>query len=333
MAPPRRPAARAPQTSGGAVNFGDDSFYLGGLGLPEGDYAMGFHTQMFQPMKQNGTPVGAAFLAVMMTAYPIDRDGNPIPGAEATEHPLGCGAKTHESFIPSADGKGFDTVAGGSGIGMNENCNWSLFRKSLLNSGLPPGTLTNDLGVIDGVWVHTRNIPEPEERKAFRKTKSATGEAALQAQNAAAEPERNRMCVTVVEILEGGKPWEGTGGLPGEAPAPAAKTAARPAAAATRAAAPAAAARRAPAAAADEVSEEDLKAAAINGIGEVLAKEPNGCFRVKLRTGTFESISKVHGDDMANAVLATYFEDDGSLNALLGEVGYVVAGARIAVAS
>lgn len=337
MAVVRRAAAapaRAVQV-GGSVNFGDDSFYLGGLGLPEGNYAMEFHSQMFQPTKQNGQPANTpAFLAVMVTAYPIDAAGNPIAGAEATEHPLGCGTKTHESFVPSADGKGFEAVPGGSGIGMNENCNWSLFRKSLLNSGLPPGTLTNDLSVIDGLWAHTRNIPEPEERKAFRTKKSATGEAALQQANAAAaEPERGKMCLIVTEILEGGKPWEGTGGLPGEAPAPAARVQARPAA--PRAVAPAARKVAAPVAQAEpaEMTEDDLKAAALNGMGEVLSTKPLGCFKVALSTGTFAAVSAAYkdqgGDDIAGAVIETYFQDNATLDILLGELGYRMNGAKV----
>lgn len=323
----RAPARAAAPASGGSVNFGDDSFYLGGLGLPEGDYAMEFHTQMFQPTKQNGSPVGTPFLAVMATAYPL-------AGGEPTEHPLGCGQKTHESFVPSADGKGFEPVAGGSGIGMNENCNWSLFRKSLVDCGLPPGTLTNDLGVLDGIHVHTRNIPEPEERKNFRGKKPTTGEAALQQASAQAEPDRNRVCLVVTEILEQGKPWEGTGGIPANGNGATAAVAAKPAATRTAAAARPAARAAAPVAApAAEVTDDDLSAAAINGISEVLAKEPLGCFKTKLRVGTFSAVSAVQGEDMANAVLETYFGSDDALNSLLGQLGYVVSGAKIAVSA
>lgn len=339
MPPVRRAAGRqAPiQTSGGTVNFGDDSFYLGGLGLPEGNYATTYHTQMFQPVKQNGTPTGAAFLAVMMTAYPIDKEGNAIPGAEPSEHPLGCGTKSHESFVPSADGKGFETVAGGSGIGMNENCNWSIYRKSLVNAGLPPGTLTNDLTIIDGTWVHTRNIPEPEERKSFRKP-AATGEAALRAAQGLApdaEAQRNRVCVTVVEILEGGKPWEGTGGIPEEAPAGPAARPSAPARPAPRAAAPAVRGRVAapPPPSNGEVTDEDLKVAAINGVSAVLMKAPNGIFKVGLSTGTFQAVAEAYkdngGDDMAAAVIETYFQDNNVLNTLIGELGYRVNGAKV----
>lgn len=343
MPPVRRAPARVAlvQSAGGAVNFGDDSFYLGGLGLPEGDYATTYHTQMFQPVRQNGQPTGQPFLCVMLTAYPIDKAGNGIPGTEPTEHPLGCGQKAHESFVPSADGKGFEPVAGGSGIGMNENCNWALYRKSFLDAGLPPGTLTNDLSVIDGTWVHTRNIPEPEERKNFRKP-AATSEAALRAMQAAvggtanAEPQRNRVCVTVNEILEGGKPWEGSGGIPEEAPAGARVAApARPAAA--RAPAPAARGRVAapPPADAEGMSDDELKTAAINGISTVLLKNPTGCFKVALSTGTFAAVAEAYkdqgGEDVAGAVIETYFQDAAVLDTLLGELGYRTNGAKVEV--
>lgn len=322
MAIRRAPAAAAAKPVGGTVNFGDDSFYLGGLGLPEGDYAMTFHTQMFQPTKQNGQPVGTAFLAVMATAYPLG-------GGEPSEHPLGCGRKAHLSFVPSEDGKGFDAVPGGTGIGMSEMANWGIFRKSLRDTGLPEGILSNDITVLDGIHVHTQNIPEPEERKGFGNTQ--TGEAALEGQP---EQARNRTCMIVTEIKPDGRPWEGTGGLPqvGGAPAkPIGKTNGR------GGQATAAPVRRAVAVAAappveeqgEEVSEEDLRNAALNGLGAHLEKTPARTTKLALRTGTFAAVSKVQGEDVANAVLETYFVSDAALGTILSELGYQVSGQNV----
>lgn len=321
--PVRRAAARpapAVQQSGGSVNFLDDSFYLGGLGLPEGDYALEFSTAMFQPTKQNGQPSGQAFLAVMITCHPIG-------GGEPSEHPLGCGRNAHKSFVPSSDGKGFDPVAGGSSIGINDMTNWSIFRKSFRDCGAPPAS--NDLSIYDGVWVHTQNIPEPEERKAFRT--SQTGEAALQAEDATQGP---KVCVVVSEILKGGEPWNGGGGIPvaGEAVATPGPHRVAPAAKA-----PVTRGRVAPPdpAPVEEaaVSDEDIASAAMSGATEHLSKAQNakGCTKLALRTGTFSAVSKAQGEDMANAVLEMYFGSDEALNTILGELGYVSLNGQIKV--
>lgn len=334
MPPVRRAAAPPPPPqTGGSVNFGDDAFYSGGLGLPEGDYALGFHTQMFQPTKQNGQPTGQAFLCVMMTCYPIDANGNLI--GEISEHPLGVGQKAHNSFVPSADGKGFDAVPGGPATGMNDMTNWSIFRKSMRDCGLPEGLLQNDLTVLDGIWVHTRNVPEPEGRQQLR---SQTGEAALRAAAGGQQPDnRPKLVPIVTEIKANGKPWEGTGGIPGEQPAAQAAPAAarRPVAAATRRVAPAPVAPP-PATAgngAAEITEEDLRNAAMEGLTDFLVKpaNANGVTKVALRGGSFTELQKKFGDDMANAVIETFFADDAALNSVLGELGYKTFGPRVIV--
>lgn len=320
----RRAAAPPPQ-AGGSVNFGDDNFYSGGLGLAEGDYALGFHTQMFQPTKQNGTPVGTPFLCVMMTAYPIDANGALI--GEPAEHPLGVGRKAHESFVPSADGKGFDAVPGGPATGMNDMTNWSIFRKSMRDCGLPDGVLANDLSVIDGIWVHTRNVPEPEGRKDLR---SQTGEAALG--GAGQDNNRSRTVPVVTEIKANGKPWEGTGGIPGETKAATpARKAAQPAAVVGRRIAPAA--QPAPGNGQDEVSQEELMNAALEGLTDFLVKpaNANGVTKIALRAGGFTELAKKHGEDMASAVIDTFFGDDAALNSVINQLGYKTFGPRVIV--
>lgn len=335
MAVRRAAAPPPPVAAGGSVNFGDDNFYSGGLGLPEGDYALGFHTQMFQPTKQTGQPVGQPFLCVMLTAYPIDANGALI--GEPSEHPLGVGRKAHMSFVPSADGKGFDAVPGGPSAGMNDMTNWSIFRKSMRDCGLPDGILANDLSVLDGIWVHTRNVPEPEGRRELR---SQTGEAALNA--AGQEDNRTRMVPTVVEIKANGKPWEGTGGIPGEQAAPAAAAApgrrvapkpAAPAVAAGRRIAPAAPVAPAANGHADEISHEELMAAALDGMTDFLVKpaNANGATKIALRAGSFTELTKKYGDDMATAVVETFFVDDATLDTVINQLGYRVFGPKVIV--
>jgi hypothetical protein len=320
-------ARSAPPKSGGSVTFGEDSFYTGGLGLPEGKYAMEFNTQMFQPTKQNGQPVGSPFLCVMATCYPIDETGALV--GEPSEHPFSCGRKAHESFVPSADGKGFDAVPGGTSVGMNDMTNWSLFRKSMRDCGLPEGVLQNDLTVIDGIWVQTKNVPEPEGRKELR---SATGEAALMGGQPGQE-QRSRTVPVVTEILA--KPWEGQGGIPDGNAAPAAAPQRRQASAAPAAkpAARRAAAPPPPPAETngEEVSDEQLMEAAMEAMTDFLATPQNaaGATKLALRNGTFAAAQQKYGDDMAQAVIETFFADDAALNSVLNQLDFRTFGPKV----
>jgi hypothetical protein len=74
-----------------------------------------------------------------------------------------------------------------------------------------------------------------------------------------------------------------------------------------------------------------VKIAAINGVSAVLESQPKGCSKLMLKTGTFKAVAGPKGanDDMAQAVQEAYFATDAALNALLGEVGYKLAGAMI----
>lgn len=336
MPAPRRAAAPIVK-KGGSVNFGEDSFYFGGLGLPEGLYAFEFYTQIFQPTKQNGQPSGASFLAVMGVPYPINEDGT--PAAEAHEPvPFGLGQKTHLSFTPSEDGKGLESVPGGTGVGVNDMCNWAIFRESLKAVGMPPGFLTNDFGVLDGIWIRTRNIPEPEDRKNLRNSsKGKTGEAALNASAQPDQPERNRTVVTAMEVLAGG--WLDGGGIPDATAAPAAparvpakpvgRVAAAPPARPAPGRRPAAPAAPAPPAA--DFTEEDVKNAAAEGLGAWIAKNATGGMVVGLKTNAFTFISTTYGEDLAQAASEMFLQDAPSLDGLLGEIGYRLNGAKFEV--
>lgn len=328
----RRPAPKAQAPAGGgSVNFGDDSFYLGGLGIPEGNYATRYFVDMFTPRKLDGTPTGkAAFLAVHVEIVAIEADGTPVAGAEPTIHPLGCGRKAHQSFLPSEDGKGFDPKAGATSTGLSQLCNWAIFRKSLVDAGMPPGTLVNNLATIDGAWLHIQNVPEPEERKALR---SRTGEAALEDEVASG----SGTVPVVSEILEGGAPWDGGGGWPlEEAPAPTKAAPKAPAKPGPRPVTPAARKAVAPPPEPEETesgtNDEEIRVAAMNGISEVLGleKNANGCTKLTLRAGVLTAVTKAESEDMASAVLDTFFATDAALNSVLNPLGYAVAGGKIA---
>jgi len=322
-----------PPQSGGSVTFGGEGFFSGGLGLPEGNYAVTFSTQMFQPTKADGTASRTpAFLAVMGTFYPIDAQGNSL--GEPTDHPLSCGSQASESFVPSADGKGFDAIPNGKAQGMWNLSAFGIFYDSLKNAGLPPGLVTNDFSVLDGVWVHTQNIPEPEEKREFSKrARAKTGAAAMQ--GGQEDDSRTRTVTVVTEILEGGKPWEGTGGIPDvDAPAPPVQTAPKPG---PRAVAGRPAARAVvappppPPAAAGEGIEDDVAQAALNACSEVLSTKPNGLTKVALKTAAFTAAKKTYGDDVAQAVMSDWLQSDETLNGVLDELGYTISGLMVKV--
>lgn len=309
-----------PAQSGGSVAFGSDGFFTGALGLPEGNYAISFNTALYQPTKQDGTPSKTpAFLAVIGTFYPIDANGNSL--GEPTEHPLGCGTNAHESFLPSADGKGFDAVPNGKSAGIWNLSNFGIFFESLKSAGMPRDLVTSSFDVIDGIWCHVQNIPEPEEKKAAAKrARSKTGMAGIMG-GGDQEQERDRTVLVVSEILENGRPWEGSGGIP-EVGAPAAKAPAKKAA-------PAPAGRR-PAAqtpvAAPALDEETVGNAALEAIAGVLGNAPSGMAKAKLKVDTFAAVKKSSGDDVAQLVMETYLSDDATLAAVLEQVGYKVQG-------
>lgn len=317
--PPVRRAPATPPPAVETVNFGSLGFYSGGFTLPKGKYALEFNAIMHAPTKQDGSPAGKPRLGVMVNAHPINADGTPVPNAEPMEQFFSMGSKADQSFAPDpTTGKGFVAVPGGPASAMNNKTNWFLFLKSLYDCSLPEGVLQNDFTVIDGVWVQTDLVPEPEDRKGF--AKAATGEAAEE------ERKGSGLVPVVVEILEGGKPWEGSGGFIEAVAAPAKAPIGR---IAPKAAAPAARAAAAPAPEPAAATDDDVMSAAVNGVTVVLESEPNGTSKLKLRTGTFKAVSAAAGADVAQAVLDTYFGSDDALNSVLGTLGFVVAGSSV----
>lgn len=316
----------------GGVNFGELEFYSGGFNLPEGDHCLFFDVRMHAGTKQDGTPAGPERLGIMLHAYSIGPDGT-LKSDEAVEKFLSMGTKAHQTYCPdpdSADANGWckevSLVPGGPGQQPNNQTNWGLFLKSLYDCAMPKGTFTNSLTTIDGVWVHTQNVPEPEDRKGFG---AATGEVEQQVRKAGTIP-------IVTAILENGKPWEGGGGLkaaaaPVAGPKPKVAAGPKPGPKAAPKAGPRPVAP-APVAAVEtgEAMDDDaVRAAALNGIAEVLGAAPKGVLKLVLRTGTFTKIKEKEGEEMAKQVAESIFADDTVLAGLLGEVGYKIAGASI----
>lgn len=312
MALARKVAAAA---ASAGVNFGSLDMYVAGGGLPEGDYVW---TELTVKMHQatdrtTGANKGAPRLGVMITMLPLHdpKDEN------MREQFYSLGSSADKSFAPNAEtGKGIVPVPGGPATTLPNSTNWAILLKSLYDCGLPEGIFLNDVSVLEGTHVHMVNIPEPEERKGFV-NKAATGEAPM-------EERRNSTVAVVGEIKDDGKPWEGTGGLPEAAPAP--KVVAKPAVKAGVKVMPKPAAAPAPAPAGDE---DEVKTAALNAMSAVIEKSPNSVSRLLLKTGTFKGVQSTYGDDMAQAVMDTFFSADDVLNALLGEFGYSIQGAVI----
>lgn len=298
--------------------FGDLGFYGGGsFTIPEGDYVASNHSVVvFRPEEKQGRATPQPRLGVMIT-FKSRTD----PESEAKEQFYSMGSSAMLSWAPHPEtGKGLVPVAGGPGAPLPSSTNWGLYLKSLYDSGLDPGVFTNDLSVLDGMWVHIHHMLEPEERKGFA---SKTGEAAPQQRTTP-----NKIAVVSL-IEEDGKPWEGTGGdVTPAAPAKAApKTAVKAGPVAVKTA-PKAAARPAPVPEPAESDDDALKSAAVSGLGEVLASTPPTMTRLKLRTELFKNLSKADADT-AKGVIDTFFANDDALNSILGDVGYQVQGSNI----
>lgn len=323
--PARRAAApAAPVVEGVDFLSRASSLYTGSFTLPAGDWAIWFDLMLQQP--KEGSTYSNPRLGVRLSCVALDRpDDTPV------EQFLSMGRKAHESFMPSEDGKSLVPVVGGQGNLTNKS-NWSLFRDSLYNAGLDEGIISNDFSVLDGIWVTTSQEAEPEERKTFGGAE--TGE--VQQANRG-----NGKIPVVIAIIEGGKPWEGGGGMPAAAPAAPAAPKGRPAPARAAAPAPKAApARTAPARAAapapaaveaEAGDSEDVTTVAVSALGEVLGEEryAAGIPKLILKTSVFKLIEKGSGKEMANAVTEAYFKTDALMVGLLEQIGYTLVGTTV----
>jgi hypothetical protein len=300
-----------------AVAFLDLGMYTGGYGLPDGDYCLFFDVRMFQAKNAAGQTRGPQRLGVMVSAYDL---ADPRP-ENVREQFYSMGTNADKCFAPNPEtGKGLVAIPGAPGVTLNHSTNWALFLKSLYDSGLfsgmaEPPSLT-DFTVIDGIHVHTTQVDEPEERKGFRST---TGEAAMEGQQ-----EGPKKIAVITAILDSGKPWEGTGGLP-EAPAAPAPVPAK----VTTIKAPVKVNGKPqpvpPVAAAEAGDEaEVLMEHASAAMAAVLAqtKYANGCSTLILKTNTFAEAKKAADEPTANKVVKQFFATDEALNRVLGPLGY-----------
>lgn len=313
---PVRPKAVAPPAAP-AFSMGRLSAYSGGFDIPEGNYALSYEVAMERPhagSKGNFT----ARLGVYINFYPLE-------GGEAQQKFVSLGTKAHLSWAPNETGTGIVPIPGGGGQSPSNKSNWFIHLESLYNSGMPEGVYDNDSSVLNGIWAHIQSIEEPEERKSFG---AKTGEAEAE------DVRKGGKIPVVTEILEGGKPWEGTGGVPEEgaavAAAPAPKAAVKTAAKVTPLKA-----KVAPVAppvveeTADATDADAVGAAAVSGITALLEKNLKGLPKLQLRTGVFKVLNESAGPEMATAVLDTYFASDEALNSVLGPMGYVSAGGQV----
>lgn len=323
-----------PSSTGEVFDIFDVSQYAVGKMIPEGDYAVEFVVQEHQSIKaETGQAVGKPRLVVMLVAYPLK-------GGDPYEQPVSFGSKAIASWVPTANGKGIQKRAGGPGLPPTNKSNWMYFLDSMIQSGMPVDALKgNDLSAIDGTWMHIQPVPEPEERKSFRKT-AATGEAQEDD-----EPRGNGLMPACTGFIEGGKPWEGGGGFgfvqqAPAAPAAPARVATRPAPVAARpaAVAPAAAPRRAPVAVPppppppqteEPEGEMTLEDAALEAIGNVLTKPGNAKSLkiMKARMDVHAVATEKFGDQTATDIVNQFFGgNDANLLNLLGNIDYTISG-------
>lgn len=291
------------------VNFGDLGIYTGGFSLAEGNYLwLDLSVLLYRGFKGDLQER----LGVMITMLDLaDEAALADPDNEANHKKqfYSLGGKAHLSFAPSSTGKGLTVIPGAAG-NLNNQTNWSFLLKSLAESGLPAGTFSNDVSVLEGIHVHMQNIDEPAERASFQ---SQTGDV----QATARTPGK---IAIVTEILEEGKPWEGTGGLPEAGTkkpagkATAAKIAPKPAAKAKE---------KEP-----EVDATDLEAVALSGLSSFLEATPAGGPKVAVRMAAFKHVKDEYGDEAAQGVQELY-SDDETMGALLGSLGYKVSGIKI----
>ena len=315
------------------MSIGALSNYSGGFTLPEGLYALKFLVHMFTPTKSDGSPAGAARLGVTLTCAPINEEGERV--ADDVDQFISLGTKAHESWAPDPEtGGGVVAIPGGKGVALNNQSNWFYFWKSLYDAGMPEGFVDNDLHVLDGIRVRTANVPEPESRKRLQ---AATGEAAMM--GGGQEKKGSGVMVTVLEVLDGGKPWEEAVEFPEEENAKPKKKAAvkapvKPVAKPAVAAKPGPKAvvkpKAAPAAEETEGISEEVADVAQAAFAELFAdaKYEDGLKVIMARTKIFTAVKAEHGDEMAQQMVSV-FDNEEALSTVLGALGYSVNGKDI----
>lgn len=297
------------------VNFGDPGMYVAGGGIPEGNYALEFLIQNYQAQKADGTSSGPERLGVMITAHSLTDAEKRGDGAYKQFYSMGRNA--HLSYQPDPDtGKSLVSVAGGPATTLPNSTNWAVFLKEMFNSGLPAGIFTNDISVLDGMHAHLHPIPEPEERKSFQ---SATSEGSD-------EPRKNNTICVVGEILEDGKPWEGTGGIPDTNTKAATKPNGK---VATVKAAPKVTAAKPKPAAEEEADPDDMEAVAKVSASKWFSEKPNGGPKLLFKTGVLKLVGEKYGEEVKDAIKDGLFDSDDNINAVISGLGYNCANGQV----
>ena len=331
----KKPAPVAPKTvaTAAAVTFFDffnpANYSGGGSVLPAGRYAM-YHEFMADNPERKGKPGQAhqPWLGVMLTAYDL---GN--PSAEPKKQFLSMGQKAHLSFMPDETGKRLVAVPGGPAPDLNNKTNWSFYLKSMQDSLLPPG-LSADLTVIDGIHVRTSTMDEPSDRASFGQgTKNAMNEDEETEAAGPAKPRELKKIPIVIEILQTGMPWAGTGGVP-DAPIPDGEGAGGPAPLTPKGAAPAApaAAEEAATELPDGVTMEDLAEAVEGAFVKILAKNKTGLAMAAARVSVHEELTKEKYEEESITLCIDHCVDNkANLAIILSKLGYKVAFNKIVV--
>lgn len=303
--------ARAAATAGKFVKVGRLDTYVSGGGLPEGDYCLMFKFKLHQPMdRKTNQARGEKRLGVMITAYDLNNIA-----AEPKEEFYSMGSKAHLSYCPDPEtGMKIMAIPGAPAASFYQDTKWQMFLEELYNSTLPDGVFEDDLTAINGIHVHLHPIPEPASWSEIRKG-AQVSEAAMAGQQVNSKPQ---MVAVPTMILDGGKPWEGTGGIPKEA-----KTA-HGANGKAVAAAAASAPKPEDGAGGDDPSDDELLDLGSQAVTAILATPGNadGMPKAKLKTDCFEWATREYEPDVVTAMMDLLFGNADNLSAVLGELGY-----------
>jgi hypothetical protein len=315
---------QAPQQAGG-VDFLDMSFYSGGFLVPKGNYVItSVQVRIFKGERQQA---GQERLGVMITLVPL------ADPREESKHEqfYSMGSKMHLGYMPNATGTGIVPIPNAAGVSAPGSTNWALFLKTLYDCGMPKGWGTNDSTKLEGIWVYITHVDEPAEREGFT---SNTTE--FQAQQRAP-----RKIAVVGEILQGGMPWAGGGGwpdkpvnhptqvngapgLPINSPLPPSLQTQGLLQSQSNVPAPP------PPAGVDMVSYMTIAQHTIGEILENAAKQKVYTLqRLAVRNDAFNLMKAKYGEQSAGTVLQQVFDTAGVLDAVLGDIGYVVNGPMI----
>ena len=304
--PLRRAAAPAQQY----VPFLRLSDYSSGGMIPDGDYLIpDFSVVNFTPTKRDGTVAGPMRLSVRVT---FDPPNGAQTQEDRREQHYSMGTNAHLLFQPVPTyGKRLIPVENATAGGFYDMSNWHLFLKSLYDSGMPEDFAVDDLTTLDGIVVHIKNVKEPEERKGFRTQN--TGE--VQAD------QKDRKIPIVTDILLA--PWLAAGATRPSFPVPTQPSPAVRAALPLRGTVTAATIPVPPVSNNGAVDNETAVATAILSLFE---KNPNGCSKLALQTGTFRALV---GNPNQQQIMTTYFSDEATLSSLLNQMGYKLAAGKV----